>query len=321
MSALVVSLDFELFWGVTESRTIENYGENIQGVWQALPGILELFQRYQVHATWATVGMLMCKDFKHWTALKPDILPTYARERCLTYSFSNLAKEFPKLFFAPELVEKILSTDGQELASHTYSHFYCGEETTSINEFLADLQCVKTIFNEYGVSPTSLVFPRNQVIAPYLTELYKANYIAYRGNQKHSLYINGQLPSSKNAKIKRLVKFADSYLPLTGNHTYEISKNNAEHKNMLDIPASMFLRPLTNHPILNSLHLERVKSAMLDAAINNKIFHLWWHPHNFGKNTQANLNNLEKLLKYFQFLKQKYAMNSYSMAELANIIL
>lgn len=43
MPVLVISLDFELFWGVVDSRTIENYGANIEGEWQAVPAMLGSF--------------------------------------------------------------------------------------------------------------------------------------------------------------------------------------------------------------------------------------------------------------------------------------
>ncbi len=42
------------------------------------------------------------------------------------------------------------------------------------------------------------------------------------------------------------------------------------------------------------------------AAKNNLIYHLWWHPHNFGANTAKNIQNLTKLLNHFQYLSKKY---------------
>lgn len=51
MSALVIALDFELFWGVTESRTIKSCGANIAGVWQVVPAMLKLFRQYHIQAT------------------------------------------------------------------------------------------------------------------------------------------------------------------------------------------------------------------------------------------------------------------------------
>ena len=62
--------------------------------------------------------------------------------------------------------------------------------------------------------------------------------------------------------------------------------------------------------------LRRIKNEMEDAAKFNSIYHLWWHPHNFGKNLSANLNNLEQILIYYTKLKKKYSMNSVCMKDL-----
>ncbi len=315
MSALVLSLDFELFWGVTESKTLASYGANIAGVWQALPAMLKLFKKYDVHATWATVGMLMCRDFRHWSDLRPAILPTYNRNACLTYAFSSLAKEHPKLFFAPNLVEQILATDGQELGSHSYSHFYCGEVNATLDQFTADIECMKAVFSEYGHKPISFVFPRNQIVDDFLQVLLNAEFKSYRGNQSHVLYRQGQLANIPFKNVVRVVKFADAYLPFTGNHISALP-NPAVAGRLMNIPASMFLRPVSKHALLNAMHLHRVKSGMLNAAKTQGVFHLWWHPHNFGRNTEANLNNLEMLLMYYRTLNQSYSMRSLSMSEM-----
>ena len=99
MPVFVISLDFELFWGVTDSRSIENYGANIEGEWQAVPSMLALFKQYGIRATWATVGMLMCKDYKQWCDLRPSIMPSYECEFRSTYTVAHLAHDFPRLFF------------------------------------------------------------------------------------------------------------------------------------------------------------------------------------------------------------------------------
>lgn len=315
MSTLIISLDFELFWGVTDSKTIVNYGQNIEGAWQSVPGMLKLFKQYNIQATWATVGMLMCKDFKQWSDLRPAVMPTYTRESCSTYSFSTLARDHKKLFFAPSLVKSILSTQGQELASHTYSHFYCGEANASVEQFAADLDCVKWIYGEYGVTPTSLVFPRNQVREEYLKVVRDKGFTAYRGNQDHRLYRAGHLVAVPNAKAWRLARVADAYLPLSGNHTFALPTHVPEGQ-LVNIPASAFLRPVSNYPLLDWMHSHKIKKGMLEAAKTNRNYHLWWHPHNFGKQTEANLNALEKLLKYYQKLNQEYGMQSVPMAEL-----
>ena len=55
---LIVSLDFELHWGVRDVKTVAQYRENLLGVRRAIPALLATFADYGIHATWATVGFL-----------------------------------------------------------------------------------------------------------------------------------------------------------------------------------------------------------------------------------------------------------------------
>lgn len=71
---------------------------------------------------------------------------------------------------------------------------------------------------------------------------------------------------------------------------------------------------------LETFKLRRVKGQMRKAAKKGRIFHLWWHPHNIGINTDRNLQNIENLLKYYDFLRKKYGMESKNMLELSNEI-
>ena len=56
--SFVISLDFELFWGVKDSKDIGQYWDNLAGVHLAVPKLLETFEKYNIHARWATVGFL-----------------------------------------------------------------------------------------------------------------------------------------------------------------------------------------------------------------------------------------------------------------------
>ncbi len=58
----VISLDFELFWGVRDSKSLADYGPNILGVRRVIPAMLKLFREYDVRVTIATVGMLFARD-------------------------------------------------------------------------------------------------------------------------------------------------------------------------------------------------------------------------------------------------------------------
>ena len=54
----VISLDFELLWGMHDKRTIDGYGKNLLGVREAIPLMLDAFDHHRVKATFATVGLL-----------------------------------------------------------------------------------------------------------------------------------------------------------------------------------------------------------------------------------------------------------------------
>lgn len=55
----VVSLDFEKFWGMFDVVSVDEYKENLRNVDDVVDRLLELFVKYRVHATWATVGLLL----------------------------------------------------------------------------------------------------------------------------------------------------------------------------------------------------------------------------------------------------------------------
>ena len=53
------------------------------------------------------------------------------------------------------------------------------------------------------------------------------------------------------------------------------------------------------------------------AARRGRLFHLWWHPHDFGLHLRENLAVLRRLLDTFTRLRSVYGMESRSMAEAA----
>jgi hypothetical protein len=64
----VISLDYELLWGVWDVKDVEKYGNNIIGVKAVIPRLLELFSRHDLKVTFATVGILFAKN-------KNELLP------------------------------------------------------------------------------------------------------------------------------------------------------------------------------------------------------------------------------------------------------
>src|SRR4051794_3707314 len=70
-----VSLDFELYWGVRDKLSLVEYRDNLLGVRNAIPRMLALFQEYEIHATWATVGLLFFETKQQLLRALPEIRP------------------------------------------------------------------------------------------------------------------------------------------------------------------------------------------------------------------------------------------------------
>jgi peptidoglycan/xylan/chitin deacetylase (PgdA/CDA1 family) len=310
-SAFVISLDFELFWGVCDSQTLSVYGNNVSGEWLAIPKILEIFKKYKISATWATVGMAMCKDYRQWSEIRPNVTPAYSQNRLSSYQYGALAKEHPSLFFGRPLIEEILLTPRQEIGGHSYSHFYTDERGVTVEQFSADLVCAEYIANEIGVKLKSFVFPRNQCKAEFVSVLSSKTYKCFRGNPEHWLYKDGH--KVLGGMIGKSFRLLDQYIPFSGDFVSVPS----QVAGMFNIPASSFLRPYNDRlNKIDFLRLARLKGGMLAAAQKGKVFHLWWHPHNFGVNIDENLLLLEDLLRYYLFLNHEYGMCSMTMKDL-----
>lgn len=318
----VISLDFELFWGVRDSRTISAYGSNILGVHTVIPRMLDFFGKYNIKATFSTVGFLFFDSKEELLNGLPSLRPNYINKDLSPYHghFEMVGNngEVDKFHFAPQLIQHIMQHPQHEVGTHTFSHYYCLEEGQNVNEFRADLEAAKQIANKYRLQLTSLVFPRNQFNDEYLKACQEAGILCYRGNEHSWLYTAKS--KDKESLFRRACRLVDAYVNISGHNCY--SDEYLKSKLPVDIPASRFLRPYSKKlSILDGLRLNRIKSGMTHAAKNNLTYHLWWHPHNFGDNHDENFAFLENILKHFQFLQKTYNFQSQTMTELAKNII
>ena len=315
----IISLDFELFWGVRDKKTIAGYGKNILGVREVIPARLDIFEKHGVSATFATVGFLFAKNKTDLQNHLPPVLPDYSNAAYSPYENQYLSQigeteSDDPYHYGWSLLEMIRRHLNQEIATHTFSHFYCLEEA-SLESFEADLVAAKRIAKEKGIEITSIVFPRNQYAEQHIAICRRLGIVAYRGNETSSIYQPRK--NEENNKRIRAMRLLDSYLNLTGHHTFRVEKSD-----VLNIPASRFLRPYsTKLRFLEPLRLKRIKNSMTHAAKNKECFHLWWHPHNFGVNLSENLAFLEQVLRHYRYLQQQYHMQSKTMKAIAEEII
>ena len=309
---LIVSLDFELFWGMRDCCTLESYKPNLLGGREAIPELLKLFEKYGIHATWATVGFLFAENYEELSAFFPEQQPGYCHKELLPYpDFETIGKNEQEApcYYAPSLIAKIAGTPGQEIGSHTFSHYYCREKGQTPEQFAADMRAAKAIAAKHGYDVKSVVLPRNQCEPEYTQVLRECGFTAYRDEENDWIH-----EKVKFRPLLRLLRLADVYLPLTGQGGYAPKNENG----IWNLTGSRMYKPIFGpFSFLEGLKLRRIKRQMLHAAKNGLTFHLWWHPHNIGIRREAHLNQLEKILSYYRQLNEKYGMRSRNMGEAA----
>lgn len=314
--SLVISLDFELMWGILDHDDPMDYKENIAGVWETIPEMLRLFEKHHIHATWGIVGLLANRDLAECRNNIPELLPGYADTNLSAYAhFGELEKYDTKCICAPELIEQIAHTKHQEIGTHTYSHYYCAEKGQSEKEFRRDLQKAREVLTPYSGCVRTLIFPRNQLNRKYTDAIGGAGFMNYRGNEEMWIYASCATNKFK-VWIQRALRLLDSYIGITGHNCYDYSDIPDAH-GLNNIKSSRFFRPYSKKLFfLEPIRMRRIKKQMKHAAIHHQVFHLWWHPHNFGVNRKENFRNLNEILEYYDFLKERYGMKSLNMGEL-----
>lgn len=321
--ALVISLDFELNWGVRDQQSLTQYGANLLGVRQAVPAMLGLFEEFSLRVTWATVGLLFSETKAEMLAHLPAVQPQYADANLSPYlALGGVGPDeaHDPYHFGASLIAQIRRTPGQEIATHTFGHYYCLERGQTPEAFRHDLLAAVQVAKEQGVSLKSLVFPRNQYNAAYLGICRELGLRAYRGNETSWIYKERR--EEQQSLPKRGARLLDAYLNLSGHHAptwTALAAAAAEQGLPYNVPASRFLRPWSARlAVLERLRLRRLLAGLDYAARHGGVFHLWWHPHNFGRDLPQNLAVLRRIATRFQALQRRYGMESLSMSDVAD---
>ena len=162
-SGLVISLDLEFFWGVSDSKSFQKYRTNVSQVNKIFPRLIKLFDDYNIKATFATVGLVFLEDVK--------VLDKLFKEIDYSDKFHNLnflkenyhfIKNNKDSFFLNKKNKKLLLDSKHEIASHTFSHFYNLDHNIEINDIENDLKLFRNKLPQISKKIKSIIFPRNQ---------------------------------------------------------------------------------------------------------------------------------------------------------------
>jgi hypothetical protein len=216
--------------------------------------------------------------------------------------------------YAPSLIKRIASTPHQEIGTHTFSHYYCLERGHDIETFKDDLCAAIRAAEGLGVRLESMAFPRNQTNPAYLEGCAELGIRAYRGTVASRAWAASD--EGGESLLRRGTRLLDAYVRIAGDHSYPLRATAAGRP--YNMPASSFLRPYARRlSPLEPLRLKRITADLASAARRGGVYHLWWHPHNFGTHLEENLGFLRAILEQFRTLERAYGMRSLNMGDLA----
>lgn len=317
----MLSLDFELGWGSRDRGLLSEDARtdlvDSRGV--VLDLATELSKR-SVHATWATVGFLFASSRDEVESFSPRIRPHYARAELDPYvEVLGDDEGADPLHLAGSLVRQLGATPGQEVGSHTFSHYYCLEPGQDEAAFRADLASARAVAAHCGLELSSLVLPRNQWNPNYAAAVFDSGFSCYRGPQPSWGHRPAPAAGSRTL-FRRGARMADTYLGPVPSPTTAWD-DVAEDSGLCNVPASAFLRPYSyRRRRLEPLRLARLSAGLRHAARSGRIFHLWWHPHNFMADTTASFDLLRRILDEFGRLAHSEGMRSLSMGDAAALV-
>ncbi|MFC4355120.1 hypothetical protein ACFO0S_08680 [Chryseomicrobium palamuruense] len=297
-SSLLISLDVELQWGFYDLPYRLTPAE-VRNIPQVIEEMLGLFQQHHVKATWAVVGALACPDAPTLIEELTTIPFQYQRESCHPLGIREEIGAALVGFVAPGIVEKLRKAPEQEIACHTFSHFYAQELPFYEEAFRKDLELCKKWLPE----AKTLIFPRNQHFPRAVEIAQEAGLPIVRSNPSHWLYrVNS---SRKDGHLKRIMRLADHYFPLAGHHFV--------HQKGPEISYSRFFRPIQPISYLEHRKVDRICQSLSVAAVTGNSYHLWWHPHNFAKYPKESLKQLDHILSHYHFLHETHGMQSHTL--------
>lgn len=319
----LISLDFELFWGVRDVKTKSSYKENLLNVRKVIPRLIELADKYGLKLNFATVGFLFAENKSELLSYAPKLKPTYNNYTFNPYN--DIAKigdneAHDPFHYSPTLIDLINSNKNHEIATHTFSHFYVNELGQTKEQFEADLLAAIAIAQKKNIEFKSIVFPRNQINEDYLAICARHGITSFRGIEKHWMFDTNDTQKLERP-FNKIARLSDAYINLSGYNTYKFSDLKTV-SGLLNIPSSKFFRPyIKSLNFLESRRIKRINKGLTYAAKNNEIYHMWWHPHNLGANIEENFNNLENIFKHYSLLKKEYNFECLTMSEITEIIL
>lgn len=296
--AFVLSLDFELAWGTRGAEYLKSDYLNTR---QMIARLLELFAKYDIKATWATVGHLFLDSCNsHLEIMSPagwfDVDP-----------HSHLQSD--PIWYGKDIVDRILSCPvKQEIGCHTFSHVVADDPACTPEWFRSELVACKNLAASRGLELMSFVYPKNHVA--HTTILKEQGFSVYRAPDDNWY-------AGLSGIFKRLAHVLDNYLLLPARPVLPKKQDG-----LISLPGSYFYphaRGWAKYlPV--SFRVSKVMRGINRAVKDKKVFHLWFHPFNLASNPDELLRGLDRIFARVAELKRQGLIDQVMMGEIDQLV-
>jgi hypothetical protein len=244
---VTLSIDLELAWGVWDTITADELQLAETAERPICTALVDLFDRYQVPATWLVVAALLDE--------------ASARSRPGSKS----------CWYAPDVIERIVGAKVQhEIGSHGGRHIYFDQASAA--EAQDDLGFAKGVHRAHGLGFDSFVFPRAAVghldiVADNGLRVVRSRDVGLLRTVNH----RGRLAA-------RAANFIDQFLPVPPQPSWPEALGR-----LIDIPGCMQIlgRNGLRRFVLPQVTRAKLLIGLERARRTGGTFHLWFHPSNF----------------------------------------
>lgn len=261
---LLISIDLESAWGAWDHLTPEHLRMAESAERPICAALLELFDRYQVPATWAMVAALLDERS---AAGRPG------SKAC---------------WYAPDIIAGIVNAKvAHEIGSHSGKHIYFSRSPSA--QAREDLEFARDIHRANGLAFRSFVFPCNLV--GHLDLLPEMGLRVFRGHD------GDWAARTRRAErhLGQVANFLDKLLPIPPSPAAAKARGA-----LIDISASMLLmgRNGLRRFVLPAVTRRKLRTGLARAKRRGQVFHLWFHPSNFYYRRDEQLATLAWFLEH-----------------------
>lgn len=298
MGSVVLSLDAELAWGFHDVDSPPT--DRIEAARESWLDLLDLFDEFDVPATWAVVGHLLLDDCDGVHGDHPTPDGWFDRD-------PGTSEHRDDAWYGSDLVDAIEDADpDHEVGSHTFSHVEFGDVSREVAA--AEMRRAVDVAERRGLSVDSVVYPRNDVSHRDVLAAYGAT--CYRGNQPRRWYDRGPLGA-----VAKLVGWP------TGTVSPPLVQPREDEHGLVNVPASLYLfgfegrarstvERVTDDPVVTM-----AKRGVDRAAAEGGVFHAWLHPNNLTD--ERDFDRMRAVVKHVAEVRDRTDLAVETMGEIA----